>query len=81
MTRYGAGAHTFRFGSGARDRIVVPDAGTTVTVEYWSGTEWVMDVDSPIDSPATLYTRLVRVRLTADGGFSFDVVEAIDESN
>jgi len=81
MTRYEAGEHYFRFGSGARDRIVVPDAGVSVKAEYWSGAEWIEDMDSPIDTPATIYTRLVRLRLTSDGGFVFDVQEAIDESN
>lgn len=81
MTKFEAGTHIFRFGSGARDRIVVPEPDVTVSVEYWSGNVWVLDKDSPITSPSTIYTRYVRIRLQSDGRFSFDVEEAIDESN
>jgi len=52
-----------------------------VPVEYWSGNVWVLDKDSPITSPSTIYTRYVRIRLQSDGRFSFDVEEALDESN
>lgn len=55
------------------DRVVIPDAGTSVTVEYYNGAEWVEDSLSPITTPDTIYCCKARVRLTPDvGGFFVD---------
>lgn len=72
MARYTA-QKEFVFGVGKTERAVVPDTGTTVTVEYWSGSTWTADSASPISDPSKIYTSGVNVRLTPSaGGFFID---------
>ena len=56
------------------ERSVIPDAGTSVTVEYSNGAgSWVEDSQSPITTPNTIFCRGLSVRLTPDvGGFYID---------
>jgi hypothetical protein len=55
------------------ERSVIPDAGTSVTVEFFNGAEWVADSQSPITVPNTVFCRGLRVRYTPDtGGFFVD---------
>ncbi len=66
----------FVFGVGKTERALIPDAGASVAVEYWSGDQWVADSSSPVTSPAKIYTRGVNVRLTpTSGGFYIDEEE------
>lgn len=58
----------FSFGTLVEFRAVIPDPGTSVTVEFWSGSEWVTDSSSPMTSPDRIFTRGVNVRLTPDAG-------------
>ena len=54
-------------------RSIVPDSGTSVTVEFYSGAEWVEDSQSPITTPNTVFCRGLSMRLTPDtGGFYID---------
>ena len=54
-------------------RSIIPDNGTSVTIEFWSGIEWVEDPLSPITSPDAIRCSGVGIRLTPDvGGFFFD---------
>lgn len=60
----------FAFGALVDLRAIIPDTGTSVTVEFWTGTEWVIDSQSPITSPDQVFTRGVNMRLTPDiGGY------------
>lgn len=55
------------------ERSVIPDDGTSVSVEYWSGLSWTTDEASPITSPTAIRTKNIQVRLTPDvGGFFLD---------
>ena len=63
----------FSFGKLQELRAVIPDSGTAVTVEFWSGEQWVEDGNSPISTPDTIYALGVNVRLTpSTGGFFID---------
>lgn len=63
----------FSFGSDVDARAVVPDSGTSLTFEVWSGTGWVTDGMSPITEPQRIFTRNVQIRLTPNtGGFLID---------
>ena len=71
-TRYTA-QHEVSFGPLPETRAVIPDSGTSLTFEVWSGSEWVADGMSPITQPQQIFTRNVRIRLTPDtGGFLID---------
>lgn len=80
MTMY-TGMQTFSFGDSSRDRILVPSTGGSVTVEFWNGEGWVIDSDSPMTSPGTIYTRNVRLRLESATAYTFDDRDALHESN
>ena len=55
------------------ERSIIPDAGTSVVVEYYTGTEWVADTRSPITTPNQLVCKGLSVRLTPNmGGFFID---------
>lgn len=71
MSRYTAQKE---FSFATRDaRNVIPDSGTSITVEFYSGSEWVTDGDSPITEPSQVFARGVSMRLTPDvGGFFID---------
>ncbi len=54
-------------------RAIVPDAGTSVTVEFFNGVNWSEDSESPITGPNKIFCKHLKVRLTPDvGGFFFD---------
>lgn len=75
MARYTA-QKEFVFGVGKTERALIPDAGASVAVEYWSGAEWVTDSASPVIDPSKIYTLGVNVRLTpTSGGFYIDEEE------
>ena len=72
MARYTAQTHFNSLGR-VETRNIIPDAGTSVTVEYYSGDEWVPDSGSPITGPDAISCRGLAVRLTPDvGGFFID---------
>lgn len=72
MAYYQAGTYTFQSGKAAADRTIVPSGGTSVAVSSWSGTDYVVDTDSPVTAPGTIYMRSNRVRLVSTGAFFFD---------
>lgn len=76
-----AGTYYFQAGPMEADRPLVPAGGSTVEVSVWSGTDYVVDSDSPISSPATVYTRSNRIRLVATGGFFFATEELDSVAN
>lgn len=77
MSRYTA-LKEFAFGSLVESRSVIPDSGTSLAVEFWSGTEWVADSASPTTAPTTIFTRNMRVRLTPSvGGFFVDESDSL----
>lgn len=78
MTYLEAGTYYYLFGMEHLDRIVIPTPGTSVEVAYWSGTEYVNDPVSPMTLPGTVYTRQLRLRLTADGPFGVDLEESVN---
>lgn len=72
MARYTV-ATDFIFGSGYDYRSIVPDAGASLDVKFWSGAQWVADPKSPITSPSLIFARNNNVRITpAGGGFTID---------
>ena len=74
MARY-TSAKIFSSVGGVETRNVIPDAGTSVIVEYYTGTQWVTDPSSPISAPNIINCRGISVRLTPDsGGFFIDEV-------
>lgn len=81
MTYLPAGTYYYLFGSKMEDRIVVPSAGASVQVAYWSGLEYVDDPASPMSAPGTIYTRQVRMRIIADAAFSIDLEESLSVTN
>jgi hypothetical protein len=70
MPRY-TGQYEVSFGVNQNERAIVPDSTASVAVEYWTGTAWAADENSPITKPTTLFTRGLRVRLTPTGGGFF----------
>lgn len=63
----------FSFGTLSDYRAVVPDSGTSLKVEFWSGVNWVEDSKSPITKPEKFFSRNQQVRITPDaGGFNID---------
>mgnify|MGYP003647817872 CR=1 FL=1 len=57
----------------ATQRAVIPDVGTLVTVEYFSGAGWVPDSASPLATPNSILCKGISVRLTPNvGGFFID---------
>lgn len=60
--------------NGIKDyRVIIPDSGTSVAVEFWTGSEWATDSGSPVTTPDKIFCPNVRVRLTPDtGGFYFN---------
>jgi hypothetical protein len=70
MSRYTTQTE-FAFGKLQRDRAIIPDATASVVVECWTGTGWVLDENSPITKPSTIYTKGLRLRLTPTGGGFF----------
>jgi len=63
----------FSFGDRCENRFVVPDNGTSLTVEYWTGLAFVEDSSSPVTSPSSLFTRNSKIRITPSaGGFLID---------
>lgn len=59
-------------------RAIIPDSGTSLTVEAWSGADWVEDTKSPITSPQTIFTNGINVRVTPDvGGYFIDDAESL----
>jgi hypothetical protein len=55
------------------ERSLIPDSGTSVTVEFFNGSEWVADSQSPVTVPNTVFCRGLSIRLTPDtGGFYID---------
>lgn len=72
MNRY-TEAKEFSFNKLQDERALIPDAGTSVVVEFHSGSAWVTDEQSPVTVTKKIYCKGLRVRLTPDtGGFSFD---------
>lgn len=72
MARYTA-QHILSSKGSVKERSVIPDAGTSVTVEFHTGTQWVADPESPITTPNLITCRGLSVRLTPDtGGFFID---------
>lgn len=67
----------FIFPPGAGNVSVIPDAGTSVTVEVSNGltgeAEWVLDDKSPITTPTPILCGGIKLRLTPDiGGYAFN---------
>ena len=72
MARY-TSEKIFKSIGGVATRNIVPDTGTSVSVEYYSGQEWVADPNSPITTPNIINCRDILMRLTPDvGGFFID---------
>lgn len=58
----------FSFSKLQEYRSIIPDSGASVAVEFWSGSEWVADANSPMTSPDKIFALGVQVRLTPTGG-------------
>jgi hypothetical protein len=72
---YFTGQKEFAFNKIQEFRALIPDAGVTVAVEFWNGTQWVTDKKSPVDSPSDIGCLGVKVRFTptpSNGGYGFD---------
>lgn len=50
---------------------LIPDNGASVAVEFWSGSNWVADSQSPVSTPSVITTQGMRVRFTPTGGGYF----------
>lgn len=47
---------------------VIPDSGASVKVEFYTGSQWVDDSQSPLTTPATVFVRNNSLRFTPTGG-------------
>lgn len=50
---------------------VIPESGVSVSVEYYSGQDWIADPESPISTPKAVFVNNMRVRFTPTGGGAF----------
>lgn len=71
------GPQIFTFPRGSNNVVLIPDSGTSVTVELSNGLEgeaqWVTDVKSPVTLPTPIVCGGVKMRLTPDaGGYAFN---------
>lgn len=48
---------------------VIPSSGVSVKVEFWSGSEYVEDPNSPILETEKVFVRNTSVRFTPTGGY------------
>ena len=48
---------------------IIPEAGVTFDVSYWSGTEWIADDKSPMSSPQRIAVQSTRTQIVPTGGF------------
>lgn len=76
MARY-TEQKTFSFDKQQEYRAVIPDIGSTVVVEFWSGTMWVADPGSPLTSPDKIFAMGINVRLTPSAGHGFYIDEGV----
>lgn len=47
---------------------VIPDAGASVKVEFFTGVAWVEDAQSPMTTSGTVFARGNQLRFTPTGG-------------
>lgn len=71
------GAQVFSFPPSAANVVVIPDAGTAVTVEISNGQtgegQWELDDKSPITTPTPVACGGIKLRLSPDvGGYAFN---------
>jgi predicted Rdx family selenoprotein len=48
---------------------VIPATGTSVKIEFWSGSDFVEDPKSPITEAEKVFVRNTSVRFTPSGGY------------
>lgn len=69
------GQQVFSFNKIQDFRSLIPDAGVSVEVAFWNGTQFIVDDKSPVTSPTDISCTGVTVRLTptpAESGYGFD---------
>ena len=69
------GQQVFAFNKLQEMRALVPESGVSVTVELWTGNEWIESSGSPVADDRAIFSMGMRLRMTPEpisGSYYFD---------